>query len=92
MLELTAQWLLRPVADIVRFPIKYALQRPLFVRGQMRIELNCAKCGDNSFKILEGMGDDAVIRCADCNHIIGTMAELKERVANEVMKRVEASR
>ena len=58
----------------------------------MRIQLTCAKCGDNSFKILEGMGDDAVIRCADCNHVIGSMAELKERVANEVMKRVEASR
>ena len=38
------------------------------------------------------MGDEALIRCADCNHVIGTLAELKERVANEVMKRVEASR
>lgn len=58
----------------------------------MRIELNCAKCGDNSFKILEGMGNDAVVRCADCNHVIGTMAELKERVANEVIRRSKASR
>ena len=58
----------------------------------MRIELNCAKCGDNSFTILEGMGDDAVVRCADCNHVIGTMAELKERVANEVIKRSKAAR
>jgi len=58
----------------------------------MRIGLNCAKCGENSFRILEGMGDEALIRCADCNHVIGTLAELKERVANEVMKRVDASR
>ena len=58
----------------------------------MRIELNCARCGDNSFKILEGMADDAVIRCADCHHVIGTMAELKDRVANEVMRRAKTSR
>ncbi len=57
----------------------------------MRIELNCAECGDNSFKIIEGMDDEAVVRCADCDHIIGTMAELKERVAKEVMRRVKDS-
>lgn len=57
----------------------------------MRIELNCTACGDNSFKIIEGADDEAVIRCADCSHVIGTMAELKERVAQEVMKRVDGS-
>ena len=52
----------------------------------MRIELNCAKCGENSFTIIQGMGDDAVVSCSDCGHEIGTMAELKARVAAEVMK------
>lgn len=54
----------------------------------MRIELNCAKCGQNSFTIIRGMGDDAMVTCSDCGHKIGTMGELKERVANEVIRRV----
>lgn len=56
--------------------------------GQMRIEINCAKCGQNRFTIVEGMADDAaVISCSDCGHHIGTMAELKERIAAEVLRR-----
>jgi uncharacterized Zn finger protein len=57
----------------------------------MRIELNCAKCGDNSFKIIEGTDDAAVVRCAECDHVIGTMAELKQRIAEEVMRRAKNS-
>jgi uncharacterized Zn finger protein len=53
----------------------------------MRIELTCAKCGRNSFDLGHGAEDDSVIRCNFCGHVIGTMAELKERVADEVMKR-----
>lgn len=52
----------------------------------MRIDLNCAKCGENSFTIIHGMDDDALVSCSDCGHKIGTMAELKERIAAEVMK------
>jgi hypothetical protein len=32
------------------------------------------------------MGDDEIVYCSDCGHRIGTMAELKERVAAEVLK------
>lgn len=53
----------------------------------MRIELNCAECGGNRFTITRGMDDDAVVRCSDCGHNVGTMAELKERVAAEVLRR-----
>lgn len=53
----------------------------------MRIELNCAVCGQNKFTIIEGMEDDAVVRCSDCRHIVGTMGQLKERVAAEVLSR-----
>jgi predicted nucleic acid-binding Zn ribbon protein len=52
----------------------------------MRIELNCADCGQNRFTIVQGMDDDAVVRCAECGHRVGTMAELKERIAAEVLK------
>jgi DNA-directed RNA polymerase subunit RPC12/RpoP len=53
----------------------------------MRIELTCAVCGKNSFDLGHGVDDDSVIRCNFCGHEIGTMAELKERVASEVLKR-----
>jgi DNA-directed RNA polymerase subunit RPC12/RpoP len=53
----------------------------------MRIELTCAKCDRNSFNLGHGAEDDSVIRCTFCGHEIGTMAELKERVATEVLKR-----
>jgi len=52
----------------------------------MRIELNCAKCGNNSFNLGHGAEDDSHIRCDSCRHKIGTMAELKERFAEEVLK------
>lgn len=53
----------------------------------MRIELNCAECGRNRFTITRGMEDDAAVSCSECGHLIGTMGELKQRVAAEVMKR-----
>ena len=52
----------------------------------MRIELNCASCGNNSFNLGHGVENDSHIRCNACGHKIGTMAELKERVAAEVLK------
>lgn len=52
----------------------------------MHIELTCAECHKNSFNLGEGSGDDTIIRCMFCGHEIGTMAQLKERVAAEVLK------
>jgi hypothetical protein len=53
----------------------------------MRIELNCAVCGENRFNLDGGMEDDTHICCDVCGHKIGTLAELKERIAAEVLKR-----
>jgi DNA-directed RNA polymerase subunit RPC12/RpoP len=53
----------------------------------MHIELTCAKCHRNSFNLGHGAEDDSVIVCNSCGHRIGTMAQLKERVAAEVLKR-----
>ena len=58
---------------------------------RMRIELNCAVCGKNSFNLGHGTEDDSLIRCTYCDHVIGTMAELKARVAEEVLRRAAAS-
>ena len=52
----------------------------------MRIELNCAVCGKNSFNLGHGAADDSAICCKSCGHEIGTMAELKQRVAEEVLR------
>lgn len=53
----------------------------------MRIELTCAECHKNSFNLGGGAEDNSIIRCTSCGHEIGTMAELKERVAAEVLKK-----
>jgi hypothetical protein len=55
----------------------------------MRIELNCAECGKNRFNIGREADDDALICCYFCGHEIGTMGDLKARVAAEVLKRAE---
>jgi DNA-directed RNA polymerase subunit RPC12/RpoP len=53
----------------------------------MRIELNCAECGRNRFTLSRFDDDNTEIECVDCGHKIGTMAQLKSRLADEVMKR-----
>ena len=61
--------------------------RPPSWDGDMRIELSCAACGENRFDLHENHADDAFVCCTVCGHEIGTLAELKERVAVEVLRR-----
>ena len=53
----------------------------------MRIELNCAACGSNRFELGGAETDDAVIACGDCGHVIGTLGQLKSKLAEEVLRR-----
>jgi len=53
----------------------------------MRIDLKCAKCRSNNFELANADADSSEILCADCGHVIGTMGELKERLAAEVIRR-----
>ena len=55
----------------------------------MRIELNCRECGGNRFKLDGNTADETHVECEDCGHMIGTMAELKQQVAEEVLKRAQ---
>jgi hypothetical protein len=57
----------------------------------VRIDIVCASCGSNRFSIDRAAADDTRIRCDDCTHEIGTLAELKERVAEEVLRRARPS-
>lgn len=51
----------------------------------MRIELSCTACGKNRFSYPAAGGDEAVVTCEECDHVVGTLAELKERVAEAVL-------
>jgi len=53
----------------------------------LRIELNCAQCGGNHFALDKDVDDSSHVRCEDCGHEIGTMADLKRMVAVEVLLR-----
>ena len=53
----------------------------------MRIELKCALCGGNNFKLGDQLEEDAQVACDDCGHEIGSLAELKKKLADEVMRR-----
>jgi hypothetical protein len=53
----------------------------------MRIDLASAEYGKNHFTLDEAHSDLCVIRCRDRGYKIGTLAELKERVAQEVFRR-----
>jgi uncharacterized Zn finger protein len=51
----------------------------------MRIELACAECGKNNFAFPDGGGDNAIVSCGDCGHILGSMGDLKQAVAEAVI-------
>jgi uncharacterized Zn finger protein len=53
----------------------------------MRIELACAACGKNRFVFPEGGDDSTIVACEDCGHIIGSMGELKQAVAEAVISK-----
>jgi len=60
-------------------------------QAAMRIELSCAICGSNRFSLDSSITDQSLIACEDCGHEIGTLASLKERVAEEVLQRAGPS-
>jgi len=53
----------------------------------MRIELTCDQCGKNRFAFPDGGGDDAIVSCDECGHIIGSMGALKQAVAEAVVSK-----
>jgi uncharacterized Zn finger protein len=53
----------------------------------MRIELACNECGKNRFAFPDG-GDDAIVACEDCGHVVGNMGDLKQAVAEAVIAKI----
>lgn len=57
----------------------------------MKIQLNCAECENTRFNLSDADTDWSVVVCEDCGHVVGTFAELKQKVADEVLKRASAA-
>ena len=53
----------------------------------MRIELNCLMCGGNRFIYPLKLTDQSLIVCDDCGHEVGTVAELQQKVIQELANR-----
>ena len=51
----------------------------------MRIDLSCRECGENRFGLSHAAADDSIVACEDCGHVIGTLGQLKEQVAQSVL-------
>ena len=50
----------------------------------MRIELSCKECGANNFRLDVAENDEEMIRCEECGHIVGTLADVKRQVTEQV--------
>jgi hypothetical protein len=60
------------------------LRRSCFA-AVMHISLSCRACGGNSFTIEDARDDSSTIRCRDCDHVVGTLGQVKARVARQVL-------
>ena len=47
--------------------------------------LSCPRCGNNRLEFPDG--DAEAVRCQSCGESLGTLAELKKRVGDEVTNR-----
>ena len=56
-------------------------------RTSLKIELSCSQCGGNRFSLAEAAEDDSGISCEDCGETLGTLGELKRRVASRVLQK-----
>ena len=51
----------------------------------MQIHLACRSCGGNSFALEDARDDGSLIQCRDCDHVVGTLAQLKVQIARQVL-------
>jgi DNA-directed RNA polymerase subunit RPC12/RpoP len=52
----------------------------------MTPELNCIDCGGNRFRYPQSIHDETPIVCEECGHVVGTFAELKEKMTAAVLE------
>lgn len=48
------------------------------------VEIHCAVCGSANYSLPGGGADEAPVRCNDCGRELGTVAELKAEMLDQV--------
>jgi uncharacterized Zn finger protein len=51
----------------------------------MRIELTCAECGQNDFRLDKVDDPLALVTCNECGHLVGTLQTLQDRVLEQLL-------
>jgi predicted nucleic acid-binding Zn ribbon protein len=52
----------------------------------MAPEVTCEDCGGNRFRYPPSLNDDTLIVCEDCGQSVGSVGDLKARIAAEVLR------
>lgn len=53
---------------------------------KLRIDLSCGECGSNRLDIPAQAGDDRPVVCEECGHALGSLADVKSRVEQAVLR------
>lgn len=53
---------------------------------KLKIDLSCGECGSNRLDIPAQDGDDGAVICEECGHALGSLAEVKTRVEQAVLR------
>jgi uncharacterized Zn finger protein len=57
----------------------------------MRIDLSCAECGQNVFRLDQFDDPLALIKCNECGHLVGTLQSLQERAVEQLLQSKQAT-
>lgn len=57
-----------------------------------KIDLSCEKCGSNRLDIPAQAGDEGTVVCEECGHALGSLAEVKTRVEQAVLRGQDGER
>ena len=52
----------------------------------MQLDLVCRECGGNRFDYPFTLNANSVIKCADCGHKVGTVADMQQKVADAMAR------
>lgn len=53
---------------------------------KLKIDLSCGECGSNRLDIPARASDDSPVVCEECGHVLGSLGEVKTRVAEAVLR------
>lgn len=59
---------------------------------RLKIDLSCGECGSNCLDIPATAGDESPIVCEECGHALGSLADVKTRVEQAVLRGQDGER